>query len=170
MAKIATILGKWFEDVEYTKPVQSFKKNGHEVMTIGINEGKVMGKKKNTEVKIDKTFEEADVEDFDALLIPGGYSPDNLRSHEEAVEFVKKFMDSGKPIFSICHGPQILITAQVLKDRKITGWKSIVQDIKNSGAKFVDKEVVIDGNLVSSRHPGDLPAFINASLKKLEEK
>ncbi|MFC1868845.1 DJ-1/PfpI family protein, partial [Thermodesulfobacteriota bacterium] len=77
------------------------------------------------------------------------------------------FFESGKPVFAICHAPQILITADVIKGRKITGWKSIIQDIKNAGAEFLDQEVVVDGNLVSSRHPGDLPAFIDASLKLL---
>lgn len=102
------------------------------------------------------------------MLIPGGYSPDKLRSHDEAVRFVKDFMSSGKPVFSICHGPQLLITADVLKGRKVTGWKSIIQDIKNAGAIFIDEEVVEDDNLVSSRSPGDLPAFIYASLEKLK--
>ena len=132
-------------------------------------EGKtVKGKNGETEVTIDMAIKDASVDDFDALLIPGGYSPDKLRSHDEAVIFVKDFMSTGKPVFSICHGPQLLITADVLKNRKITGWKSIVQDIKNSGAIFIDEEVVVDDNLVSSRSPRDLPAFIRASLKKLK--
>lgn len=108
-------------------------------------------------------------ENFDALLIPGGYSPDELRANENAVEFTKEFVESNKPVFAICHAPQILITAQVLKGRKITGWKSIKQDIINAGAIFIDKEVVIDDNIISSRSPADIPAFIKASLKKLEE-
>ncbi len=108
------------------------------------------------------------MKDFDALLIPGGYSPDKLRADEDAVRFVKDFVESGKPVFSICHAPQLLITAQVLKGRKVTGWKSIVQDIKNAGAIFLDQEVVEDGNLISSRSPQDIPAFIRAMLKKLQ--
>jgi protease I len=110
---------------------------------------------------------EARSEDHDALLIPGGYSPDHLRSDGRAVNFVKEFMDKGKPVFSICHGAQLLITADVLKGRKVTGWKSIVQDIINAGAEYEDTEVVVDGNLVSSRQPSDLPAFIEASLDKI---
>jgi protease I len=118
-------------------------------------------------VTVDVAVDSTAPGDFDALLIPGGYSPDKLRAHDAPVRFVKDFMESGKPVFSICHGPQILITADVLKGRKITGYKSIVQDIKNAGAHFLDQEVVVDGNLVSSRFPADLPAFIRAAIAAL---
>jgi protease I len=90
-----------------------------------------------------------------------------LRANADAVRFAKEFVESGKPVFAICHAPQLLITAQVLQGRRITGWKSIVQDIKNAGAEFIDAEVVEDGNLISSRSPQDIPAFIRASLKRL---
>lgn len=163
------IITNMFEDSEYSKPVNAFKKAGHKIIRVGLKEGEVVkGKKKGTPVKIDKAVTDVSVEDFDALLIPGGYSPDKLRANEDAVKFTKEFAESGKPIFSICHGPQLLITAQALKGRKITGWKSIIQDIKNAGAEFIDQEVVEDENLVSSRHPGDIPAFIRTSLKKLK--
>lgn len=169
MKNIAIIIDDLFEDSEYTEPAYSFTTAGHKLTHVGLKEGKcVKGKNKGTEVPIDLAIKDVSVDSFDALLIPGGYSPDKLRSHEEAVEFVKNFMNSGKPVFSICHGPQLLITADVIKGRKVTGWKSIIQDIKNAGAEFVDAEVVEDGNLVSSRSPRDLPAFIQASLKKLK--
>lgn len=170
MVKIAILITDMFEDVEYIKPAEAFKVKGHELTHVGLKKGeKVKGKKQDTEVQIDKSVKDVSVEDFDALFIPGGYSPDKLRGNPKAVEFVKDFMNSGKPVFSICHAPQILITAQAVKGRKITGWKSIVQDIKNAGAEYIDKSVVEDGNLVSSRHPGDLPLFIEAALKKLEK-
>ncbi|MBS3817915.1 type 1 glutamine amidotransferase [bacterium] len=170
MGKIAIIIADMFEDVEYIKPAEAFKVKGHELIHVGLKKGgKVKGKKQGTEVQIDNSVKEVSVEDFDALFIPGGYSPDKLRGDPEAVKFVKEFMNSGKPVLSICHAPQILITAQVLKGRKVTGWKSVVQDIKNAGAEYVDKSVVEDGNLVSSRHPGDLPLFIEAALKKLKK-
>lgn len=169
MSKIAVIITNMFEDSEYSKPVNAFKKAGHKIIRVGLKEGEVVkGKKKGIPVKIDKAVTDVSVEDFDALLIPGGYSPDKLRANEDAVKFTKEFAESGKPIFSICHGPQLLITAQALKGRKITGWKSIIQDIKNAGAEFIDREVVEDENLISSRHPGDIPAFIRTSLKKLK--
>lgn len=168
MAKIAAILEDMFEDAEFTKPVEKFKKSGHEVTVVGIKAGKTLtGKKNDTKVHVDKSLKEVSPDDFDALLIPGGYSPDKLRTHKEAVDFVKDFMEKNKPVFSICHGPQLLITAKVLEGRKVTGWKSIIQDIKNAGAEFIDQEVVVDGNLVSSRNPWDIPAFVRESLKKL---
>ncbi len=166
--KIAAILGEMFEDSEYTKPVDAYRQKGHEVVNVGIKAGEtVTGKTEGTQVKIDKSVGEVQIEDFDALLIPGGYSPDQLRVEETAVQFVADFVRSGKPVFAICHAGQLLITAKVLQGRKFTGYTSIIQDIKNAGAEFVDREVVVDGNLVSSRHPGDIPAFIVESLKKL---
>jgi protease I len=168
MATIAVIIDEMFEDSEYGQPVKAFKEAGHMIVHVGLKKGAVVtGKKEGTKVTIDKTVKEVTPVDFDALLIPGGYSPDHLRAHPDAVEFVKQFMDSRKPVFAICHAPQLLITAEVLKGRKCTGWKSIVQDIKNAGATYVDEEVVREGNLISSRHPGDLPAFIRASLEML---
>jgi protease I len=128
----------------------------------------VKGKKQRTAVRINVAVGRVSPDDFDALLIPGGYSPDKLRAHEEAVTFARDFVESGKPVFAICHAPQLLITADVLKGRRVTGWKSIIQDIKNAGAEFMDQQVVKDGNLVSSREPSDLPAFIGASLEMLE--
>ncbi len=170
MKKIAVILENWFEDIEFTAPVDAFKEKGHQIIVIGLQAGKTLkGKKQGIEVQTNKSFDEVLVSDFDALLIPGGYSPDKLRADSKAVEFTKNFTESGKPVFSICHGPQLLISADVLKGKKIAGWKSIIQDIKNAGAELVDEKVVVDGNIVSSRNPDDLPAFIQASLQKLEK-
>lgn len=168
MKKVAVIIDDLFEDSEYTEPAEALKKAGHELVHIGIEAGQtVKGKKSNTPVKIDRSVKDADVNDFDALLIPGGYSPDKLRAHDEAVFFVKRFMETGKPVFSICHGPQLLISADVLRGRTLTGYKSIIQDIKNAGGTFLDQEVVEDENLITSRNPGDLPAFIKTSLSRL---
>ena len=168
MSKICVIIANLFEDSEYTEPAKKFRNAGHELVHVGLESGEtVKGKKKDTPVKIEKSVADVSIDDFDALLIPGGYSPDQLRADDRSVQFVREFFESGKPVFAICHGPQLLITADVIRGRKVTGWKSIVQDIKNAGADFLDQEVVEDGNLVSSRHPGDLPAFIEASLKHL---
>lgn len=169
MAKIAAILTDMFEDVEYTRPVSAFLEKGHQVINVGIQAGAtVKGKSEKTPVHIDKDVEEVTVDEFDALLIPGGYSPDKLRIDEVAVQFTKEFLESGKPVFSICHGPQLLITGNALRGRKVTGYKSIIQDLKNAGAEFLDQEVVEDNNLISSRDPHDIPAFIDACLRKLE--
>jgi len=168
VSTIAVIITDMFEDSEYSEPATAFKKAGRQLVHIGLKAGEtVKGKKQATPVEIDKAVKDVSAEEFDALLIPGGYSPDKLRVDEDAVRFAKEFVESGKPVFAICHAPQLLITADVIRGRIITGWKSIVQDIKNAGAEFIDREVVEDGNLVSSRSPSDLPAFIEACLKKL---
>jgi protease I len=168
VSTIAVIITDMFEDSEYSEPATAFKKAGHNLVHIGLKAGEtVKGKKQATPVEIDKAVKDVSVNAFDALLIPGGYSPDKLRVDEDAVRFAKQFVESGKPVFAICHAPQLLITADVIRGRTITGWKSVIQDIKNAGAEFIDREVVVDGNLVSSRSPSDLPAFIEACLKKL---
>lgn len=168
MSNIAILIADMFEDSEYTDPVEAFKKAGNAVINVGLKAATTMkGKKQGTEATVDVAVKDVSVSDFDALLIPGGYSPDKLRADEDAVRFTKGFVESGKPVFAICHAPQLLITADVLRGRKITGWKSIVQDIKNAGAEYTDQEVVVDGNIVSSRHPGDLPAFIDACMREI---
>jgi len=168
MAKIAIIMADMFEDSEYLEPVAAFQQAGHKTVLVGLRAGAIVtGKKEQTKVTIAEAVAGVSIDDFDALLIPGGYSPDKLRADEQAVDFVRDFVKSGKPVFSICHGPQLLVTADVLKGRTITGWKSIIQDIRNAGADFVDQEVVEDGNLISSRSPRDLPAFVRTCLGRL---
>lgn len=170
MSKIAVLITDMFEDVEYAKPAEGFKKAGHTLVHVGLTAGAtVRGKHNKEQAVIDNAVDDMKVSDFDALFIPGGYSPDVLRSHPGPVKFVKDFVESGKPVFGICHAAQLLITAQVLKGRRVTGWVSIIQDIKNAGAEFVDQPVVEDGNLLFSRNPGDIPQFIEASLRKLKE-
>jgi protease I len=169
MSRIAVIITDMFEDSEYTEPAEAFRSADHELTHIGLEAGKtVYGKKEKTPVTIDKSVGEISIDDFDALLIPGGYSPDQLRVDRDAVRFAGDFVRSGKPVFAICHAPQLLITADVLRGRRITGYTSIVQDIKNAGAEFLDREVVEDGHLVSSRNPDDLPVFIKTSLRHLD--
>jgi protease I len=118
-------------------------------------------------VKIDKSASEVSTDEFDAIFIPGGCSPDKLREDENVVKFTKEFVESGKPVLAICHAPQLFITAKVIEGRNVAGWKSIIVDIENAGGNYIDKEVVEDGNLITSRGPSDMPAFIDASLKKL---
>ncbi|MDN7026104.1 type 1 glutamine amidotransferase [Methanoculleus sp. FWC-SCC1] len=169
MSRIAVLITDGFEDVEYTKPAGAFADAGHTLVHVGLQAGEtVRGKRSEASVRIDRAADAAAVDEFDALFIPGGYSPDRLRAHPEPVRFAQQFLESGKPVFAICHAPQLFITAQALRGRRVTGWRSIVQDIKNAGAEFVDAEVVVDRNLVSSRNPGDIPAFIDAALEMLE--
>lgn len=167
MARIGVLIAEGFEDSEYSRPAEAFKEAGHELLHIGLVKGVVKGKKGITSVEMDKQVKEVSVGDLDAVLIPGGHSPDRLRTDENMVLFSKEFLESGKPMFVICHGPQLLITADALRGRRLAGYRSIVQDIKNAGAEFVDEAAVVDGNLVTSRDPGDMDAFIAESLKKL---
>lgn len=171
MAKIATVITNLFEDSEYTQPADAYKEAGHEVVTIEKEAGKeVKGKSDGTTVTIDKGIDEVNAADFDALFIPGGFSPDQLRADDRFVQFAKKFMDDCKPVFAICHGPQLLITAKKLEGRHATGYKSIQVDMEYAGAKFLDKEVVVcDNQLVTSRTPDDLPAFIRESKQLLNK-
>jgi protease I len=169
MSKIGVLIGPKFEDVEYTKPANAFKDAGHELTTIGFESGQnVTGKENKTTVKVDKSARDVSTDEYDAIFIPGGCSPDKLREDKNVVKFTKEFVESGKPVLAICHAPQLFITAKVIGGRNVAGWKSIIVDIENAGGNYVDKEVVEDGNLITSRGPNDIPAFIDASLKKLE--
>lgn len=167
--KIATVITDMFEDVEYTDPAKAFKDAGHEVVTIGTERGKdVTGKNKETTVTVDESIDNVSPEDFGALFIPGGFSPDMLRADERFVKFAKQFMDDKKPVFSICHGAQLLITAKALEGRKATGFKSIQVDMEYAGANVLDQEVVVCSNqLVTSRQPDDIPAFNREALNLL---
>ncbi|SFK32075.1 protease I [Marinilactibacillus piezotolerans] len=168
--KIATVITKLFEDVEFTSPKEELEKAGHEVVTIGFNAGEtVEGKKGKASVTIDKSIDDVSPEDFDALLIPGGFSPDQLRKDERFLNFTRSFANDKKSIFSICHGPQLLINAEVVKGKDITSVSQVAIDLKNAGANFHDKEVVIDDSgLISSRTPDDLPAFNEAMVNALQ--
>ncbi|WP_026689074.1 type 1 glutamine amidotransferase domain-containing protein [Alteribacter aurantiacus] len=168
MSKIACVLTNMFEDSEYTSPKEEYENGGHELMVIGSKAGDtVEGKNGEAKVKIDLGIDDVNPEDFDALFIPGGFSPDILRADDRFVTFAKHFVLKDKPIFAICHGPQLLITADVLRGRKVTGFKSIHVDLKLAGANLFDEEVVVCGNLVTSRTPDDLPAFNRESAKLL---
>lgn len=171
MAKVATVITDLFEDVEFTSPRDALQEAGHEVVTIGFEEGEtVVGKKEEAEVTIDVGIENANPADYDALLIPGGFSPDSLRADERFLDFVRYFARLKKPIFSICHAPQLLVNADVLKDKDITSVSQVAVDVKNAGANYYDKEVVRDDSrLISSRTPEDLPAFNEAIVKELEQ-
>lgn len=169
MSKIACVMTDMFEDVEYTSPLEAFQKEGHEVVLISSEKGKeVTGKNGETKATSDEAITNVNAADYDALFIPGGFSPDLLRGDENFVEFSKHFILHDKPVFAICHGPQLLITADVLHGRKLTGFKSIQMDLKHAGANVFDEEVVVCGNLVTSRTPDDLEAFNRESLAQLK--
>ena len=164
MANIAVVIDNDFEDSEYEQPAKCLKEAGHTLTLIGTEKGKKLeGKQHESKITVECT----PAEDFAALLIPGGYSPDKLRTHQDIVNFVKAFHDSGKLIAAVCHGPSLLVDAEAVRGHRLTSWPSIRRDLVNAGGDVVDEEVVVDGNLITSRRPDDLPAFCDAILSRL---
>lgn len=161
--KIAILATDGFEQVELTEPKKNLEGEGAECEVLSIKEGKIKGWDKTDwgeTVKVDRLVSQARVNDYDALVLPGGQiNPDKLRMDESAVNFVREFANSGKPVAAICHGPWTLIEAGVVKGRTMTSWPSVHTDLINAGANWVDQEVVTDGNIITSRKPEDIPAF-----------
>jgi protease I len=170
--RVAIITTDGFEEVELTHPLQALREAGATVSVVSPKGPNVKAWNQtdwSIEVPVDQELSKASVGDYDALVVPGGViNPDKMRLLPEAVSFVKSFFDADKPVFAICHGPQLLIEAEVLKGRKLTSWPSLKTDLKNAGAHWVDKEVVVDGKLVTSRKPEDLPAFIAKAVEMLQ--
>jgi protease I len=167
--RVAMVIAKNFEDSEAIDPKEFLERAGAEVTLIGIDRAPVEGKKGATLVP-DTTFSDLTTDDeaqFDLLVIPGGGAPENLRINDLAVEFTRRFVTSGRPVGSICHGPQLLISAGVLKGRTSTSVNKIRDDLKNAGANYVDQAVAIDGNLISSRTPADMQAFNEALAESI---
>src|SRR5680860_1098906 len=159
--RVAVVIAKNFEDIEATDPIRVIEEAGAEPVLIGIKRGAVEGKK-GAVLETTLSFDDLDLEmesSFDALVIPGGGAPENLRIHQPAVDFTRRFVESGKPVASICHGPQLLISAKVLEGRHTTSVNKIRDDVINAGAIYEDKELIVDGNLISSRTPADLDVF-----------
>jgi protease I len=161
--KIAVLATDGFEQVELTEPAKALREAGADVKIISLKAGEIQGMnhhEKGDKTKVDLELAKARPEDFDALLLPGGVAnPDTLRTDKHAIAFIKHFADSHKPIAAICHGPWTLIEAGAVRGKKITSWPSLQTDLKNAGAQWEDKSVVVDGNLVTSRKPDDLPDF-----------
>jgi protease I len=168
--KVAILVADGFEQVELTEPKKALEEAGAQTEIVSPVEDEVQGwhhYDAGDNFPVDVQLEEANPEDYDALLLPGGVAnPDQLRMIPEAVEFVKSFFDAGKPVAAICHGPWTLIDAGVVRGRQITSWPSLQTDLRNAGAKWVDQEVVTDNGLVTSRKPDDIPAF---NQKMIEE-
>lgn len=169
--KIAVVVGNGFEDVELTQPVEALEGAGHAVTYVGVKPGQeVVGKRGQAKVTIETSAQDVDPAAFDALLIPGGHSPDNIRTDEGVVGFVKRFAELNRPIAAVCHGPQLLIEADLVRGRRMTSWPSVRTDLKNAGAEVEDEAVVKDGIFITSRNPDDLEAFDRALLGALEPK
>jgi len=168
--KIACVLGPKFEDSEFKQPYDAFRDAGHEVTIVGLEApSRLEGDKGREKAQVERSFQDVRPDEFDAMFIPGGASPDKLRAHDQAVAWVKRFMGTGKPVFAICHGPQLFLTADEHNNHRMTAWKTVQGDLRKAGADVVDEEVVVDRNLVTSRKPQDIPAFIRESLKMLQQ-
>jgi protease I len=167
--KIACVLGQHFEDSEFRIPYDRLKNEGYQVDIVGLKAGEELkGYKGKEAVKAEKAVDQVRADDYDALLIPGGYSPDHLRIDKRMVEFVRQFDQAGKLIAAVCHGPQLLITARLVKGRTLTAWPTIQDDLSQLGANVKDEAVVRDRNFISSRKPDDLKEFSDAIVGQLE--
>jgi protease I len=171
--RVAILVAEGFEESEMVGPRKALEEAGAETSIVSPSDGEVQGWKhfdKADRFNVDVPVSEARVEDFDALLLPGGVAnPDQLRTNAKAVAFAKAFFDAGKPIGVICHGPWTLIEAGVVDGRTITSWPSLKTALENAGAKWVDQEVVVDRGLVSSRNPNDIPAFNRKIIEEFAE-
>lgn len=165
--RIALYVDNFYQELEVWYPLLRMKEAGVEVVTVGAEAGKVYTSKLGYPVTADKSYAQVSTAEFDGLIIPGGYAPDHIRRHPRAIELAKEMTTSGKLVAAICHGPWVLCSTGTLKGRRVTGFFSIKDDLVNAGALFEDKEVVIDGALVTSRKPEDLPAFCAACLQVL---
>jgi len=168
--RAAMIIADEFEDAEAVEPKKALEAAGIAVTVIGLRKGMHRGKR-SAQLMAEKTFAEVSPRDFDLLVIPGGRAPERLRVEQAPVRFVKDFWEMGRPVAAICHGPQLLISAGVLAPgRRLTAWKGIRDDVKLTGAEVLDQPVVVDGNLVTSRQPSDIPQFNRAMLELLEKR
>jgi protease I len=166
--RVAILVEEGFEDSELIGPLEGLRDAGVTVTIIGPAAGREYSGKRGEVVTSDQSVGAVHAADFDAVIIPGGYAPDRMRMRHAMVDFARDTFDAGKPVAAICHGPQLLISADVLRGRTVTCWPSIAVDVRNAGGLYVDRPVVQDGNLITSRKPDDVPVFTATILKALE--
>jgi protease I len=170
MARIAFIADDLFEDSELRIPWDRARAAGHETVLVGLEKGKrIQGKKKQETFTTDVAAKEVTANDFDAIVIPGGFSPDHLRTDIDMVRLVRTIFVAGKPVAAVCHGPWMLVEADAIDGKTVTSWPSLKTDLINAGARWVDREVVEDENVITSRNPGDLEAFSRTLLARVGE-
>lgn len=167
--RIAILAEQDFEDAELTEPLRAMKAAGARVIIVGSgSQRSYRGKRGVAEVRADTTADQVRADCLDAVIIPGGHAPDKMRLHRPMIDLVRKVNDLGRVVAAICHGPQLLISADVVRGRRVTSWPSIAIDLKNAGALWVDEAVVRDGNLITSRQPADIPEFNAAITRALD--
>jgi len=165
---IAILAEENFEDSELTEPLRAMKDAGARVVIVGSGSKKsYKGKRGSAEVKVDTSADKVEASQFDAIIVPGGYAPDKMRLHQSMVDLVRKAHAEGKIIAAICHGPQLLISADIVRGRRVTSWPSVAVDLKNAGAIWVNEPVVKDANIITARKPADLPKFNKTIIEAL---
>lgn len=170
MARVAFVLGEDFEDSEFRVPYERLEQAGHQLSVLGKQAGQtVHGKRGKESVTIEAVASGSAAADFDAVVIPGGYSPDHLRTEQGVVALVRNIAQAGKPVAAVCHGPSLLIEADLVRGKTVTSWPSIRTDLTNAGARWVDEQVAQDGLLITSRNPSDLEAFSKAIIDRLAQ-
>ncbi len=168
--RIAILAEEGFEDSELVEPMRAMKNAGARVVIVGSGTKETYkGKRGRATVTVDTTADKVSAEDFDGIIVPGGNAPDKMRLHQSMVDLVKAAHNAGKLIAAICHGPQLLISAGILSERRVTSWPSIAVDLRNAGAEWVDAPVVQDGNIITARKPADLPRFNKAIIQALQD-
>ncbi len=171
--KVAFLATDGFEKSELFEPYEALKNEGAQVDIVSIKSGEIKSWDKTDwgkSIEVDKLVNNTNQSEYNALVLPGGViNPDLLRTDENALEFIRSFFKKGKPVAAICHAPWLLISADVIENREVTSYKSIKSDVLNAGATWVDKEVVVDNGLVTSRNPEDLPAFIDKIIEEIRE-
>jgi protease I len=168
--KIACLLANGFEDSEFQFPCDWLSAAGYTVEIIGARAGDLLtGEKGRETALVDLAIDEAEVDDYEGLLIPGGHAPDTLRADDRFVEFVRAFDATGRPLAAVCHGPQLLLTAELQAGRTMTAWPTVQGDLRQAGANVVDRDVVVDDNWITSRKPDDLEAFTAKFVEELGE-
>jgi len=166
--RVAILAEEGFEDSHLLESLRAMKNVGARVVIVGSGSRETYkGKRGNTTVRVDTTAAEVDAAEFDAIIVPGGYAADRMRSHHSMVDLVRKAYDLGKVVAAICHGPQVLISADIVRGRRVASWPSVAVDLRNAGADWVDAPVVQDGNLITSRRSSDLPRFNKAIIEAL---
>jgi protease I len=171
MARVAFLMDEMFEDSEFRLPYDRVKEAGHEAVVVGLEaDKKLEGKKGDERVTTDVAIDDVSADGFDAVVIPGGYSPDKIRGNEKMVQFTRAAFEAHKPLAAVCHGGWMLAEAGLVRGKTVTSWPSIKTDLINAGADWVDQEVVEDENLITSRKPDDLDAFTKTLLSQIEQR
>lgn len=168
---VAILVEDDFEDSELAEPLRALQALTVNIVVVGSSVKKTFkGKRGKVTINANASASEVNSRDFDAVIVPGGYAPDKMRMNEDMVNLVRDLYKDGKTVAAICHGPQLLISADVVRGKRVTSYPSIAIDLKNAGAEWVDEAVVVDGNLITSRRPADIPQFNNAIIKALKLK